>query len=114
MDAGRDLDIAVAQQVCKLMVMLDHDAGKHRVISPRRKVSAPLPFYSTQTEHAYLVTNLLQASGFYCHVRSPKGSGVFRVAFYRNPGERFEAESDSLPHAIAVAALKVGQSGLLD
>jgi hypothetical protein len=107
MEAGRDLDIAVAQRVCGLLVMLE--AGSHRVLSPRHREAAPLPHYSTVTEHAYYVIDFLHAQGFFCRLQSGvrEGEPWYTVSFYRQGEAAVASSGDTLPLAISRAACRL-------
>ena len=113
--AGRDIDMAVAQRVCGLLVLIDHD-GSHRVVSPRFREAAPLPHYSTVTEHAYYVITYLHAKGFFCRLQSGvlEGEPWYTVSFYRDGQSPVGASAPDLPLAVSKAALSLSVVHNLD
>lgn len=114
-EAGRDIDMAVAQRVCGLLILIDHD-GTCRVVSPRYREAAPLPYYSTVTEHAYYVINLLHAKGFHCRLQSGvrDGDPWYTVSFYRKGEQPVAATAPDLPLAVSKAALSLSMVHNLD
>lgn len=117
--SGRDLDLEIAKKVIKLQVWFDTERNDWLCCNPKRKDHVVvLPFYSTNSEHAYAIVNTLQNQGFFCHVGSVvrDGKTSWRATFFKKSDKHATAiYGDTLAHAICLAALDLlGYTGTED
>lgn len=106
--ASRNLDAEIAKKVLKIFVIID-DAGEYQVVSPRTKNRGLLPYYSTRTEDAHMLIEALQYKGYYCKLGSIQvdGDTIYRCGFSTLSDNGYTAESNTMPHAVALAALQL-------
>ncbi|NJO61078.1 MAG: hypothetical protein HC836_23290 [Richelia sp. RM2_1_2] len=106
----RELDVEVAKKILKLHVWYDavqNDWLCFHPAQPTRIVA--LPQYSTNSDHAYVIVNKIQQSGFFCQAGSETNGDelVWRAAFYKAGGKKVMSYGPTLAHAICLAALSL-------
>ena len=108
---GRDLDVEVAKKILKLQVWFDQNKNDWLCYHPaQRDRTVVLPTYSTNSDHAYVIVNVLQNQGIHCHVGSvvQDGKVVWRSTFFRKTDKSARTVyGESMAHAICLAALNL-------
>jgi hypothetical protein len=110
---GRELDKAVAIEVLDLHVEWDFNEENWCFIDKATKKPVPLPGFSTDTNHAYTIIHFLQTKGYYNNVGSTSGGSkpIWRSTFYKQDDPlAVQANGESLPHAVCLAALHLVQT----
>ncbi len=110
MKPGRELDALVATVIMgwrkdhatvSVMESWNKVTGEHLIDIPE------LPRYSTEISAAWEVVHKLKTlKGIKSEIFSNHGSGWY-VQVFRNFQDRVTASSDTFPHAVCLAALKV-------
>ena len=99
--AGRELNVLVAKKVMGLTVT--HVYG---VPWLGGRIPGPIPDYSTEWDAMRLVVERLVALGCSVATEINPGLGGHCSAFRDDPRIWVAADADTLPHAVALAALK--------
>ena len=107
LEPGRDLDVEIGKKIIKVMIVLDNDQ-QYKVVSTKTKIPGLLPFYSTHLPHAHMLVNFLQHQGYFCKLGSETINGdlQFYCKFFKENQEEDITYGITMPHAIALAALK--------
>lgn len=104
MEAGRELDILIGEGIFNYEVDQEFDQPSVKALRDRYDEWGILPFYSTDMNDAWLVADHFIRAGCAAWVEGDGHTG-YRAGITRNKG-RFEADADTAPLAICLAALK--------
>lgn len=102
LEAGRELDALVAEKVMGWTVALE-DRGPCRVWRPHENSaerSQPIPPYSTSIEAAWEVVEKMRQREFGFSLNDAW------IAWFLAAPNEYQADADTAPHAICLAALK--------
>jgi len=102
MEAGRELDIAIAEKVMGLVVIVEDDGYAFYLDSGSSSVRADeclIPDYSTNIKNAWeVVEKIEEITSFYMH----SSKTVVLHSFLNGP----MISGETTPHAVCLAALK--------
>ena len=105
--AGEDLDSRVARNIFGYVVIIDTQSNESYIMGTDR-IRRPVPEYSTDTETANHIVDLMKKHGFSLSARNKKMNGeyLWAACFSREDGRSYLASyGDTLPAAICAAGL---------
>lgn len=103
MNAGPELDAAIARRLWKAIVMVE--GGVRVLVEANTKKSVPLPGYSTILDEAYRVVARMQSEGWEARIGADD-DGRCRAVFAKGDGRLYLwTYAQTGPEAICLAAL---------
>jgi hypothetical protein len=109
--AGSELDSRVARNIFGYVVIIDTQLNESYIMGLDRK-PLPVPQYSTDTETAQLIVEMLKKHGFSLAARNKQVNGEYQwvASFSRDDGRSYLASyGNTLPAAICAAGLSAVQ-----
>lgn len=106
--SGRELDAEIARKVFRYVVMVDTSTGERYTIQRDTGKRRPIEEFSSSSDEAYRIIDLMKANGLFAHIRNnvEDGKQVWHVGFYRAGEETFRLiKGDTLAHATCLAVL---------